>query len=207
MADVSTATASPTRSSPTLPITPSASSPARLDGSFAAQQTFAAGVDPFAVAVSDVNGDGKLDLITANLGSNSVSLLLGEIHTLGPASTLVFQQQPGTVAPNTPFSVAVAVQDSFGNTVLANSSTVTLTLSPGSTFAAGGNSNGADRQRRCDVQQSGDECGRAVHTDGERRRSDASDISGISRVRHLGQDLDGRRSVVDFQTAVYGSSP
>src|ERR1700680_534107 len=38
---------------------------------FAAQQTFAAGVHPYSVAQSDVNGDGRLDLIVANRGSNT----------------------------------------------------------------------------------------------------------------------------------------
>ena len=51
---------------------------------FAAQQTFATGSHPFSVAVADVNGDGKPDLIVANYGSNTVSVLL---NTTAPGAT------------------------------------------------------------------------------------------------------------------------
>ena len=37
--------------------------------SFAAQQTFATGTDPLSVAVADLNGDGKPDLIVANVNA------------------------------------------------------------------------------------------------------------------------------------------
>src|SRR5439155_755754 len=52
----------------------------RGDGTFAAQQAAPAparGLRPFAVAVADVNGDGRRDLITANKGDSTVSVLLG----------------------------------------------------------------------------------------------------------------------------------
>lgn len=35
------------------------------------------GLSPSAVIVMDVNGDGKLDLVTTSAGSDTVSLLLG----------------------------------------------------------------------------------------------------------------------------------
>jgi hypothetical protein len=38
---------------------------------------FATGSDPLSVAADDFNGDGKLDLVVANSGSNNVSVLLG----------------------------------------------------------------------------------------------------------------------------------
>jgi hypothetical protein len=47
------------------------------NGSFQAQQTFAVGNGPDAVAAGDINGDGKLDLAVVNNSSNSASLLLG----------------------------------------------------------------------------------------------------------------------------------
>ena len=47
--------------------------------SFAAQQTFAAGTgrNPYSVTLGDVNGDGRLDIVTANDANNNASVLLG----------------------------------------------------------------------------------------------------------------------------------
>ena len=46
--------------------------------------TYPVGVGPRSVAVGDVNGDGTIDIITANFGSttpgNTVSVLLGDGH-------------------------------------------------------------------------------------------------------------------------------
>jgi len=40
--------------------------------------TFAVGSDPDSVALADVNGDGRLDIVTANYNDNTVSVLLGD---------------------------------------------------------------------------------------------------------------------------------
>src|SRR6266446_7633491 len=45
--------------------------------SFIARRDLAAGRSPDSVAVGDFNGDGRLDLATANFDSNDVSVLLG----------------------------------------------------------------------------------------------------------------------------------
>ena len=45
--------------------------------SFAAQTTVDTGVQPLSVTLGDVNGDGRLDIITANFASSNVSVLLG----------------------------------------------------------------------------------------------------------------------------------
>src|SRR5215831_7355392 len=47
------------------------------DGSFGSQSTYTTGTNPDAVAMGDLNGDGRLDLAVANAGSNTVSVLLG----------------------------------------------------------------------------------------------------------------------------------
>src|SRR5262249_41413611 len=47
------------------------------EGSFAAARTFTVGANPAAVVVADVNGDGRMDVATANLESDNVSVLLG----------------------------------------------------------------------------------------------------------------------------------
>ncbi|TMQ70767.1 MAG: VCBS repeat-containing protein, partial [Candidatus Eisenbacteria bacterium] len=49
--------------------------------------SFDAGGSPVAVAVGDLNGDGKPDLVVANNGSSTVSVFLGNGDlTLGPRS-------------------------------------------------------------------------------------------------------------------------
>jgi hypothetical protein len=45
-------------------------------GRFAAWRDFETGCDPLSVAVGDVNGDRKRDLVTANNGENTASVLL-----------------------------------------------------------------------------------------------------------------------------------
>ena len=47
------------------------------NGTFQARQTFSGGIDPGPVAVADVNGDGKADLVVPNEASRSVNVLLG----------------------------------------------------------------------------------------------------------------------------------
>ena len=56
------------------------------DGTFAAQQPFAAGEGPISVTTGDFNGDGVTDLATANIYSDDVSVLLGvrRRHLRGP---------------------------------------------------------------------------------------------------------------------------
>ena len=52
-----------------------ATSPA--SGTFGGTQNVPVGSNPYSVAVADVNGDGKLDLLSANNGNNTVSVRLG----------------------------------------------------------------------------------------------------------------------------------
>jgi hypothetical protein len=49
------------------------------DGTFQPAVNFATGANPYALAVADLNGDGRLDIATANQRSNTVSVLLGDV--------------------------------------------------------------------------------------------------------------------------------
>ena len=46
------------------------------NGTFQARTTYSTGTGPMRLAIRDLNGDGKLDLVVAN-GTNNVSVLLG----------------------------------------------------------------------------------------------------------------------------------
>jgi hypothetical protein len=71
------------------------------DGTFQPQQTYLVGKEPDSVAVADINGDGKPDLVVANYGGGTVSVLLG-------AGKGVFQPQQTFAAGAGPEDVAVA---------------------------------------------------------------------------------------------------
>ncbi len=66
---------------------------------FASQVSeYATGNGPFAIAAADFNGDGKLDLVTANIVDNTVSVLLGQDGgTFAPPLTLAVGPGPEAV--------------------------------------------------------------------------------------------------------------
>src|SRR5207302_2431101 len=74
------------------------------DGTFGPQQTFAVGHGPRSVAVADVNGDGKPDLVVVNQGNsstpgNTAGVLLGNGDgTFGPQRTFPVGFGPFLVA-------------------------------------------------------------------------------------------------------------
>ncbi|TKC00339.1 FG-GAP-like repeat-containing protein [Pedobacter cryophilus] len=65
-------------------------------GSFAAKVDFATGTSPYSVAISDLDGDGKPDLVVANEGSNTVSILQN-ISSNADLSALAISS--GTLSP------------------------------------------------------------------------------------------------------------
>src|ERR1035437_1946260 len=106
--------------------------------SFATQQTFAVGRDPWSVTTADVNGDGLPDLIVANAAGSTVSVLL---NTTAPgATTPSFATQQTFATGSYPQSVTVADVNGDGlpDLIVANlvSNTVSVllnTTAPGAT--------------------------------------------------------------------------
>src|SRR5262249_31994197 len=91
------------------------------DGSFQSAATYTVGNNPIALAVGDLNNDGKLDLAVANYSSGTISVLLGN----GDGT---FQTPATYNVGNNPRGVAIADFDGFhGNDLVVanyNSSTV-----------------------------------------------------------------------------------
>jgi glucose/arabinose dehydrogenase len=68
-------------------------------GLFGAPAPYAVGTNPHGVVAADVNADGKRDLVVANAGGNSVSVLLGNGNgTFGAASTFATGTRPKSAA-------------------------------------------------------------------------------------------------------------
>ena len=82
--------------------------------SFTNQQVYDVNIQPVALTVSDVNGDGKSDLMVSNMGSNMVSVLLNQTN---PGSTTPgFAGQQNFMTGSQPAGIVVAHFGSQGNT-------------------------------------------------------------------------------------------
>ena len=101
---------------------------------FAAARNYKTGDSPAAIAVADLNGDGKADLVTADFGPSTVSVVLGR----GDGS---FLPRVGYPTGNWPRSVAIGDLNGDGKPDLATAnwggSTVSVLLNRGDgTFRA-----------------------------------------------------------------------
>ena len=74
-------------------------------GGFSAPATISAGIgtSPFGVVLADVNADGKLDLLTANVGSGNLSVLLGD----GSGGFAAAPHSPFSVGADSSYELAV----------------------------------------------------------------------------------------------------
>ncbi len=83
--------------------------------SFAAKTDFTTGAGPWSVAIGDVDGDGKPDLVTANLGSDNLSVL----RNTGSSGTVNFAAKTDFSTGVGPSSVAIGDLDGDGKPDLA----------------------------------------------------------------------------------------
>ncbi len=120
---------------------------------YTTQQTFATGLNPKAVSVADINGDGLLDIIVSNAGDNTVSVLFNT--TVPGALVASFAAQQSFATGNSPGAISVADLNGDGKSdlIVANSgsgnvSVLLNTTTPGAatpsfavqqTFATGSN--------------------------------------------------------------------
>jgi FG-GAP-like repeat len=108
---------------------------------------FAVGTKPTSVAVADVNGDGKPDIVTANSGSNNVSVLLGNgsgSFSAAPGSPLAVGTNPASVAVadvngDGRLDIVTANSGSNNVSVLLGNGSGSFSAAPGSPFAVGAN--------------------------------------------------------------------
>jgi hypothetical protein len=110
---------------------------------FAAPVSYPVGTDPVSVTVQDINGDGIPDLIVANYGSNSVSIVFGSWNAsgnwVGEAGPLLNSGGSGPIAahaffPNSgvlPDSVVANAQSVLPDLVVANGQSGTFAVLPG----------------------------------------------------------------------------
>jgi hypothetical protein len=126
-------------------------------GGFGTPTSYTTGLSSFYVATSDLNGDGKLDLVVSNQNSNNVSVLLGNGDgTFAPANNIAAGNAPQMVAladfngdgkpdlfvPNidTTSGASVLIGDGAGGFTL--SSTLTFAIQPTRTYIADLNGDG-----------------------------------------------------------------
>jgi len=79
------------------------------DGTFQAVNSYSVGpgINPYSITAGDFNGDGKLDLATANAGSNDVSVLLGNADGTFQAA-VTYATGDGVTTGITPLAIITA---------------------------------------------------------------------------------------------------
>jgi hypothetical protein len=118
----------PNRFPGTVSVMLNTTAPGAAAPTFAAPQSFAAGTEPWYVAVSDFNGDGRPDLAVGNAGSNTVSVLL---NTTAPgAATASFAAQQTFATDGEPVFIATGDLNGDGRPDLAvvNSDSATVSV-------------------------------------------------------------------------------
>ncbi len=108
---------------------------------------FAAGTNPQSVAVGDFNGDGRFDIVVANSGDNTITVLLGDGSggfAAAPGSPFAVGASPASIAlgdfnANGKLDIVTANSGDNTITVLLGNGTGGFAAAGGSPFAVGAN--------------------------------------------------------------------
>jgi hypothetical protein len=104
------------------------------DGTFQAPASFATGTSPTSIAVGDFTGNGVDDFVTANAGSNNLTVVLGVSSSAAP-TTLTVTAASGSYGGSTGAITATLTQTSGGSGV--SGQTINFTLNGVSVGTAG----------------------------------------------------------------------
>ncbi len=94
-------------------------------GSFATKVDFATGSNPYSVAIGDIDGDGKVDIVIANVVSSTVSVL----RNTSTSGTISFATKQDFTTGTNPYSVAIRDLDGDGKSDLAVANQSSQTVS------------------------------------------------------------------------------
>lgn len=94
--------------------------------SFLAKTDFVTGQLPMGIAISDLDGDGKPEIVSANMHSNTVSVF----RNIGTSGTINFSSKVDYTTGSDPYSVAIGDVDGDGkqDIVVTNSSSNTVSI-------------------------------------------------------------------------------
>ncbi len=99
----------------TISVLRNTSSGAQINpGSFSARINYPTGTNPYAVVLSDVDGDGKLDVVVANYGSSTLSVFRN-LSVPGSLGTASLAPKVDFVVGNSTYPVAVTTGDLDGD--------------------------------------------------------------------------------------------